>query len=315
MMNPEDVRRLIGGYATGSLSEAERQLLLDAALDDQELFDELAGEQVLKEILEEPGARQRLLSALGNEQKSAQAPWWSRSWPWMGAAVTVAVAIIIVVAQRTPPPLAQEIAQVLKPTEPVAAPAPPASSAPQQATPKVLRKDAPPPALADAPKPSADAIEEARSDKAQVQAAAPAPPSPAPPSPTPQAQRVIVGAASEFAARGGRAEALSANAVSAFGFYYTVRADKMLEIIPSSAGFLSVADGANVLRPSGGVVAGTPVRVQIPAGTMSLTVGFYAVQGISSAAVRRDETSGTVTDQDPPNGRISIQLFLTPGTQ
>ena len=309
-MNPEDVRKLIGGYATGSLSEAERRLLLDAALEDQELFDELAGEHILKEILEEPGARQRLLSALETEQKPVQAPWWSRSWPWMGAAVTVAVAIIIVVAQRTPPPPAQEIAQVLKPSEPVATPAPLPLPAPRSATPKALRKDAPPPAFADAPKPSVDAIEEARSDKAQLQDAAPAPPPP-----VPQPQRVAVGAVSEFAARGGRAQALSANIVSAFGFSYTVSADRTLEIIPSSAGFLSVADGANVLRPSGPAAAGAPVRVQIPAGSMSVTIGFYAVQGISSTAVRRDETSGTVTDQDPPNGRISIQLFLTPATR
>jgi len=315
-MNPEDVRKLIGGYATGSLSEAERKLLFEAALKDDELFDEIAGEQVLKEILEEPGARQRLLSALGTDAKSVKAPWWSRSWPWMGGAVTVAVAIIIVVALRTPVPQPppQEIAQVLKSAEPVAAPAPPPPPTPAAPTPQALRKVAPgppaPAALADAPKSSVDAIEEARSDKAQVQAAAPAPPPPAP-----RVARQEVGAVSEFAARGGRAEALSANIVSVFGFNYAVRADRVLEIIPSSPGFLSVADGTNVLRPSGLAPAGMPVRVQIPAGTMSVTIGFYAVQGITGAAVRRDEASGTVTDQDPPNGRISIQLFLTPAPQ
>jgi len=302
-MNPEDVRKLIGGYATGSLSEAERKLLFDAALKDQELFDELAGEQVLKEILDEPGARQRLLSALGTlgaEQKSVQAPWWSRSWPWMGAAVTMAVAIIIVVAQRTPvsQPPPQQIAQVLKSTEPVAPPPPPPPPAP--ATPKALRKVAPPP-------PSVDAIAEVRADKVEPQAPADAPP---PPAAAPRA----LGAAAGFAA-GGRAEALAANIVSGFGFNYTVRGDGMLEIIPSSPGFLSVADGDTVLRPNGPVPAGMPVRVQIPAGTMSVTIGFYAVQGITGMPVRRDETSGTVTDQDPPNRRISIQLFLTPGTQ
>lgn len=302
-MNPEDVRKLIGGYATGSLSEAARKLLFDAALDDQELFDELAGEQVLKEILEEPGARQRLLSALGTlgaEQKSVQAPWWSRPWPWMGAAVTVAVAIIIVVAQRTPlPQPTQEIAQVLKSAEPVAAPPPP--SPPPAATSKALRKVAP-------PAPSIDAIEEARADKAEPQALADAPP------PAPQAARQAVGAVAGFA-KGGRAEAFAARIASVFGFNYTVRADGMLEIVPLSPGFLSVAGGDSVVRPNGPVPAGMPVRVQIPAGTMSVIIGFYAVQGITGAPVRRDEASGTVTDQDPPNGRIAIQLFLTPGTQ
>jgi len=299
-MNPEDVRKLIGGYATGSLSEAERKLLFDAALDDQELFDELAGEQVLKEMLDEPGARQRLLSALGAEQESIKAPWWSRSWPWMGAAVTVAVAIIMVVAQRTVPPPPEEIARV-QTSERLETSPPPPPPAPAAPAPKALRK-VPPPAS------SVDAIEEARADKAEPQALADAPP------PAPEAARRAAGAVAGFA-KGGRAESFAANAISAFGFNYTVRADGMLEIAPLSPGFLSVADGASVLRPSGLVAPGTPVRIQIPAGTMSLTIGFYAVLGIASTAVRRDETSGTVTDQDPPNGRIAIQLSLTPGTQ
>jgi len=120
---------------------------------------------------------------------------------------------------------------------------------------------------------------------------------------------------SEFAARGGRAEALSANIVSVFGFNYTVRADGVLEILPASPGFLSVAAATNVLLPSASVPAGTPVRVQVPADATSLSIGFYAVQGMAAEPVRRDGTSGTVTDQDPPNGRISIQLSLTPRTQ
>jgi hypothetical protein len=309
-MNPEDVRKLIGGYATGSLSEAERKLLFEAALNDEDLFDELAGEQVLREILEEPGARQRLLSALGAQQKSINAPWWSRPWPWMGAAVTVAVVIIMVVAQRTPVPPPQEIAQVLKSTEPVASPPPPPPPAPRPAAaPQALRKVAPvPPAPQAAEKTPVDAIAEARADKAAPQPLADAPPPPPPP-----AARAF-GAAAGFA-KGGRAEALAANLVSVFGFNYPVRADGVLEIIPSSPGFLSVADGDSVLRPNGSVPAGMPVRVQLPAGTMSVTIGFYAVQGITGMPVRRDDLSGTVTDQDPPNRRISIQLFLTPGTQ
>jgi hypothetical protein len=299
-MNPEDVRKLIGGYATGSLSEAERKLLLEAALQDDELFDELAGEQVLKEILEEPGARQRLLSALGAEPKPIQAPWWSRPWPWMGAAVSIAVTIIIVVAQRTPPPPPpQEVAQVLTAERLQEAPAPPPPV-------PIQRKVPPPPQAPPAAKPSVDAIAEERADKVAPQALADA----APPPPAPRA----LGAAAGFAA-GGRAEAMAARIVSVFGFNYTVRTDAVLEIAPLSPGFLSVAAGTNVLLPTGLVPAGMPVRVPIPAGTMSLTIGFYAVQGTTGMPVRRDELSGTVTDQDPPNGRISIQLFLTPATQ
>src|SRR6516162_9616273 len=43
-------KELLGGYATGTLTSAEREALLHAALDDQDLFDELAREQSLKEL-------------------------------------------------------------------------------------------------------------------------------------------------------------------------------------------------------------------------------------------------------------------------
>jgi hypothetical protein len=61
---------------------------------------------------------------------------------------------------------------------------------------------------------------------------------------------------------------------------------------------------------------GTPVRIQIPAEAGSLVIGFFATPGITAGTpVRRDGPSGTVTDQDPPNGRIAIELFLTPATR
>src|SRR5450755_1804920 len=98
-MSADEARKLLGGYATGSLTDAERKLLFEAALQDQELFDELAGEQVLKEVLDEPGARQRLIAALEPPRKH-------QAWLWVTAAATVAVAVVIgiVVSQRTPPP-------------------------------------------------------------------------------------------------------------------------------------------------------------------------------------------------------------------
>jgi len=63
-MNRDEIRKLLGGYATGTLTAAEQKLLFEAALDDQELFEELEREQALKEMLEQPGARSRLISAL-----------------------------------------------------------------------------------------------------------------------------------------------------------------------------------------------------------------------------------------------------------
>ncbi len=59
-----DPRRLLGGYATDTLTDEERRELLRAALDDQELFDALVEEEGLRELLESPGARQEVLDAL-----------------------------------------------------------------------------------------------------------------------------------------------------------------------------------------------------------------------------------------------------------
>ena len=63
-MTPEEIRKLLGGYATGTLTEKERNLLLSAALEDQELFNLLADEEVLRELLAEPATRQILLEEL-----------------------------------------------------------------------------------------------------------------------------------------------------------------------------------------------------------------------------------------------------------
>ena len=63
-MKPEDVRKLVGGYAMGTLTGEERRALLEAALSDQDLFNELAREQPLKDLLEDPLARRQLLNAV-----------------------------------------------------------------------------------------------------------------------------------------------------------------------------------------------------------------------------------------------------------
>lgn len=132
-MTREEARKLIGGYATGSLSEAERKLLFEAALEDQELFDELAREQVLKETIEAPGARERLLRAVVPQESSpggTLAAWWRRPWPWAGLAGTLAAAAIAWVvwvspAVRAPQPV--EVARSEAPAPPPAAAQTPAS--------------------------------------------------------------------------------------------------------------------------------------------------------------------------------------------
>jgi hypothetical protein len=59
----DDVRKLLGGYATGTLSDEEKQFLYNAALQDDELFAALADEQALKELLDDGAVRAQLLRA------------------------------------------------------------------------------------------------------------------------------------------------------------------------------------------------------------------------------------------------------------
>jgi hypothetical protein len=115
------------------------------------------------------------------------------------------------------------------------------------------------------------------------------------------------------------AENLVARVAGGFGFNYAVRPDVFLQIVPLASGFLSIMTSINgndaVVFPSGAVSAGMLLRIPIPSEATSLIIRFSGMEGITGSPVRRDEASGTVTDQDPPNRRIIIQLFLTPATQ
>jgi len=71
---PDDVRKLLGGYATGTLTDEERNLLFSAALEHQELFDALADEEALRELLAEPATRQTLLEQLQRQSHAVHPP-------------------------------------------------------------------------------------------------------------------------------------------------------------------------------------------------------------------------------------------------
>jgi len=129
-MNPADIRKLLGGYAAGTLTEEERRVLFEAALTDQNLFNELAREQALKELLDDPGARRQLLAAL--EEKPGFVDRW-RTWlgrpvAWVAAGSLVAAAFLVaIVVRRAQPPLAPEpviTAKLEAPSLPSAPPTP-----------------------------------------------------------------------------------------------------------------------------------------------------------------------------------------------
>jgi hypothetical protein len=110
-MSREEIQKLLGGYATDTLSEAERRALFEAALEDQELFDALAKEQGLREMLQDPSARRQLIEALGTAHEPIAArAWRGLGWLHRPAALAMAgVAVLLIVgglalrqAQRPP---------------------------------------------------------------------------------------------------------------------------------------------------------------------------------------------------------------------
>src|SRR5450759_4265085 len=140
-MSPEDIKKLLGGYATGTLTAEERQALFAAALEDQELFDALAREQSLRDLLRDPAARAELLSALDTPASRPGGFWqWLRRPAVAGlAAACVAAIAVVAVWQGTrvaplKPPAPVIVAELQRP-EPVPAlsPAqpPPASTQPE----------------------------------------------------------------------------------------------------------------------------------------------------------------------------------------
>ena len=102
-MNREDIQKLLGGYATGTLTPEEQQALFEAALDDQELFDALAREEPLRDLLRDPAAKAQLLAAL--DEKPAR---WYQRLGWRPAAAVLAIAgigaiaVVAVRRERTP---------------------------------------------------------------------------------------------------------------------------------------------------------------------------------------------------------------------
>lgn len=92
-LGPDEARKLLGGYATGTLTPEEVRALFMAALEDQKLFDDLAREQELKEVLEDPGVRADLLAA--TEQAKKRWPWWAI--PAASAAALAAITVVFVV--------------------------------------------------------------------------------------------------------------------------------------------------------------------------------------------------------------------------
>ena len=93
-----DPRRLLGGWAADSLTTAERQELLRAALEDQSLFDALLEEDGLRELLEDPAAREHVLRALDRRGPWQRVRAWLTRPATIGDLATAAAVVVLAVA-------------------------------------------------------------------------------------------------------------------------------------------------------------------------------------------------------------------------
>jgi TolB-like protein len=121
-MKDEDIQNLLGGFATDTLTDRERELLFTAALKNQELFNALANDQALRDLLSDPASRRQLLQALEPRKREFFA--WMRRPLYWAVAVSAMTALVVAVAIRQTQPHATEVAQTLSRPQPAVAPQP-----------------------------------------------------------------------------------------------------------------------------------------------------------------------------------------------
>lgn len=156
-MTQDEIRKLLGGYATDTLTDEERRMLFEAALEDQELFNALQTEDALKELVDDPVTRGQLHATLQPRPRSFL---WRR---WMfGVAVPAAIALVVVffMNRANAPRLV-----ALKQAAPEITTPPPTPAPAVQATP---------------PAPLPEAKTKSKAMARVVKKIAPAPPAPAP---------------------------------------------------------------------------------------------------------------------------------------
>jgi cytoskeletal protein RodZ len=111
-MTQDEIRKLLGGYATNALSADERRTLFEAALEDQELFNALQNEDALRELLADPVLRDQVRSALATPTRTTPREGFSwRRWS-LGVAITAAAAVIVIAVMnraKAPEPSTQPV--------------------------------------------------------------------------------------------------------------------------------------------------------------------------------------------------------------
>ena len=246
-----NIERLLGGYATNTLTDSERHLLFEAALEDQELFNALQDEETLRDLLADVESRRAIQRALERPaSQSSRRPWAMPLWGWglAGSAVATAALIFAFLPSRSTHQ-AVEVA-VAKPDAPVVERA--ATVEESKAPADTLREKAGQVVLGKSKRPAGDRVPKIvpeASRPAADQSAATPPPTVAalePQSPIPQAQQLPPDAqAAQTAVAPGQSDLRSAVAG------YMAPADVRLNFIPYSL-MKRGSDGALVPVAQGG---------------------------------------------------------------
>lgn len=296
-MTRDEIRQLIGGYATGSLTEAEKKLLFEAALEDQELFDELAGEQALKETFDLPGARERLIAALAPSPRLA---WWRRPLIWSAIATAAAgIAVLGWIVEKPKSPV--QMARVES-----------APAAPPQSPPGLTDRPAPPPPPRVAKK--AASVRQAQADEVEEKAkiAPAAAPPVAPASPAKSKDAVQVQSANAVSRQALAVPAAIGGVAQRFAFDYSLE-DSSLVLKFASDGYISIhfSPGLDTIVDAR-VAAGSQRRESIPNNATEAAIVFSAEPQSTSGGVSltRGDKSGTVSD--PARMRIELLLKFYP---
>jgi hypothetical protein len=114
-MNRQEAEKLLGGYAAGTLTAAERDALLAAALEDQVLFDALVREEPLRELLQDRGVRADLLTSLGESPARRLWHWAPAGLAWSTVAAVVILTVLLVrrdIREREPVVVAETPQQI-----------------------------------------------------------------------------------------------------------------------------------------------------------------------------------------------------------
>ena len=141
-MRDANIERLLGGYATNTLTEAERSALLEAALDDQDLFDALQDEEVLRDLLQDADSRSAIERALKQPAPQPRKGWFTPAWAWsLGAGAVAAGALTFVMLPPSPSHDLQIQVAVSKPQSTIVSRE---AEIPSQSAPPDVSKAAPP---------------------------------------------------------------------------------------------------------------------------------------------------------------------------